>query len=86
VIPEKAGRQGNGKESTLDAEQWIERFAEMIGAEAPAATEVEAILDLAAVAAHSSERTAAPVACWLAGRSGRSLEELKELAEGVVGG
>ena len=70
----------------MKAEEWVERFAGEIGADAPDATEVEAILELAAVAAHSSERVAAPVACWLAGRSGRSLEELRDLAEDVAGG
>jgi hypothetical protein len=56
-----------------------------MGADPPDAGEVEAILELAAVAAHASERTAAPVACWMAGRSGRSLEELRELVDGVAG-
>jgi hypothetical protein len=36
------------------------------------------------VAAHSSERTAAPVAAWLAGKSGRSLEEVQKLADNVA--
>ena len=33
------------------------------------------MLDLAGEAAHSSERIAAPVACWLTARAGVSLEE-----------
>jgi len=65
----------------MRAEDWIELFAREIGAGPPSEDEVEAILRLAAVAAHSSERTAAPVACWLAGRSGRSLTELEEVAD-----
>jgi len=44
-----------------------------------------AILKLAATAAHASERTAAPMACFLAGASGRSLDELNEIAERVGG-
>lgn len=69
----------------MKAEDWVERFASVIGADSPDPREVEAILELAAVAAHASERTAAPVACWMAGRSGRSLEEVRELADGVAG-
>ena len=42
-------------------------------------------LDLAAVAAHSSERIAAPIACWLGGKAGASLEELQAAAERIGG-
>jgi hypothetical protein len=64
-------------------DEWIASFAERIGAEPPSPEEVEGILRLAATAAHSSERTAAPVACWLGGRAGRSMEELERIAEEV---
>lgn len=64
--------------------EWIEKFARAIGAEPPTESEVTAILDLAGVAAHASERPAAPVACWMAGRSGRPLEEVQALADGVA--
>ncbi len=69
----------------MKAEEWIEGFCAALGVEPPSENEVEAILDLAAVAAHGSERTAAPIACWLAGRSGRSLEELRPLADEING-
>jgi hypothetical protein len=36
------------------------------------------------VAAHSSERIAAPVACWLAARAGVDLEQAMKLAQGVA--
>jgi hypothetical protein len=38
---------------------------------------------LPAVAAHASERIAAPIACYLAGVTGRPLSELIELAEAL---
>ena len=41
----------------------------------------EALLDLAGVAAHASERIAAPIACWLVGRAGVPVEEARRLAE-----
>jgi len=69
----------------MTAEQWIEAFAEAIGRPAPDEDEVNAILELAASAAHSSERTAAPVAAWLAGISGKSLHEVNEIAARVSG-
>ncbi len=50
----------------------------------PSAEQVEALLDLAAVAAHSSERTAAPIACWIAGRSEQPLEQLQGASEEIA--
>jgi hypothetical protein len=64
-------------------DEWIASFAERIDGEPPSEQEIEGILRLAATAAHASERTAAPVACWLAGRSGSSLSELERIAEEV---
>jgi hypothetical protein len=66
-------------------DEWTEAFAHELGLAAPSAAEVEAILQLAATAAHASERTAAPVAAWLAGCSGRSPGEAGEAARRVAG-
>jgi hypothetical protein len=67
----------------MTADQWIAGFAAGIGAEPPSESEVAEILDLAAVAAHASERIAAPIACWMAGRSGQPLGELMAAADAV---
>ena len=69
----------------MTRDEWIGAFATQIGKEPPTPEQTEALLDLAAVAAHASERTAAPVACWLAGRTGRPLPELIELANAIEG-
>ncbi len=42
------------------------------------------ILALAGVAAHSSERIAAPIACWVAGRHGVTLEGAMRVAQELV--
>jgi Domain of unknown function (DUF6457) len=68
----------------VTAEEWVAQFAKEIEADAPSGEEFEQLLKLAAEAAHASERTAAPVACWIAGRTGRPLAELIEAAEGVA--
>jgi hypothetical protein len=68
----------------MKAKEWIAAYAEQLGVEAPTANELRAILDLAAEAAHASERIAAPVACWLSARAGRSLEESLTLARGMT--
>jgi len=69
----------------MNAREWIDAFAAEIGAEPPTQDEFKAILDLAAVAAHSSERIAAPVACWVGGAAGIPLAELQAAAERVGG-
>jgi hypothetical protein len=67
----------------MNAREWIDAFAAEIGADPPSNEEVKEILDLAAVAAHASERIAAPVACWIGGAAGASLAELRAAADRV---
>jgi hypothetical protein len=68
----------------MNARDWIDAYAERLGIAAPSDDELRAILDLAAEAAHGSQRIAAPVACWLSARAGRSLEESIALAREVT--
>lgn len=70
----------------MDADAWIARFAAELGLPEPTAAETEAILALAGVAAHSSERRAAPVACWLAARADIGLDEAQALARRLAAG
>ena len=65
------------------AEEWIAQFATALGLPEPSAAEMTEVLELASVAAHSSERRAAPIACWLAARAGRDLEDARALAEAL---
>ncbi len=67
----------------MTGREWIARFAAAIGAVEPTAEEYERILELAAEAAHASERTAAPVACWLAAAAGMPLDQALEAAAEV---
>jgi hypothetical protein len=67
----------------MKRDQWLAEFAAEAGVEAPSAEQVDSLLELAASAAHASERTAAPIACWIAGRSQRSLDELQAAAERI---
>jgi hypothetical protein len=64
----------------MDAKQWIAAYADRLGVVPPTDEEFDVILDLAAEAAHDSEKVAAPVACWLSARAGRSPEEALALA------
>jgi Domain of unknown function (DUF6457) len=69
----------------MNKEEWLAAFCEKVGVEAPSAEEADRLLELAAVAAHASERPAAPLACWAAGRSGRPAAELVRAARQVSG-
>jgi Domain of unknown function (DUF6457) len=67
----------------MTVEEWLGAFVDEIGVAAPSKEDMDEILRLASVAAHASERIAAPIACYLAGLSGRSLGETRAAAEGV---
>ena len=67
----------------MTAEEWVRRFALEVGAEPPSDEELDQILKLASIAAHASERKAAPVACWIAGRTDLSPEALREVAKRI---
>lgn len=58
----------------LTSGEWLDRLSTQFGVDAPEAAEIEALLSLAAAAAHASERTAAPISTWLAARAGLSAE------------
>ncbi len=62
------------------AAEWLSAFAAQLGVDAPGDDERDAILALAGVAAHSSERMAAPVACWLAAKAGVTAQEARTIA------
>jgi hypothetical protein len=70
----------------MKAQEWVEAFADEVGVAAPTQKEMDEILRLASIAAHASERIAAPIACYLAGTSGRALTEARETAEGLFTG
>ncbi|CAN5555997.1 hypothetical protein BH10ACT11_BH10ACT11_16630 [soil metagenome] len=67
----------------MKADEWLRRFAEEIGAESPSEEEIGELLELAATAAHSSERIAAPIACFMAGREGKPLGEMRAAADRI---
>lgn len=68
----------------MTRDEWIAAFADAAGVERPSPEEIRELLDLAGTAAHASERTAAPLACWIAGRSELSAAELRQAAEQIA--
>ncbi len=69
----------------MNANEWLAAFAERIGGTPPSTEEFKLILDLAGVAAHSSERVAAPAACWVAANAGVDPGTALEAARGIAG-
>jgi hypothetical protein len=67
----------------MNAKDWIEAFARKLGTAPPTTDEFKALLDLAGEAAHSSQRVAAPVACWVAAKAGADLEDAIRAARDI---
>lgn len=67
----------------MTRDEWIAAFARELGVEPPTPEQADKLLALAGTAAHSSERPAAPLACWVAGSANASIEEFLAAAERV---
>jgi hypothetical protein len=67
----------------VTADEWIAAFASEVGARALDEETKREVLGLAATAAHSSERIAAPMACYIAGVTGAPISELRAIADGI---
>lgn len=61
-----------------DGRRFVDDFAIAQGWSPLSDAEVDDLLGLAADAAHASERLAAPLACFLAGRTGKAPAEIRE--------
>ena len=70
----------------MTASQFLRAFAAELGSPAPSQDEINALLELATIAAHASERFAAPIACWIGGASGLPAAELLAAAQRVAPG
>ena len=68
----------------MNATDWLTAFAEKLGTAPPSSDEFKSILDLAAQAAHASERVAAPAACWVAASARADLTEALAKAKQIT--
>lgn len=62
---------------------WIAAFASALGVDAPDDATIDALLSLAGTAAHSSERIAAPIACFLLAKAGIGIERAQMIASSL---
>ena len=70
----------------MTASEFLQAFAAQAGMPVPSAQEIDELLELAGVAAHASERIAAPIACWIGGASGMPISDLLAAAQRVAPG
>jgi hypothetical protein len=69
----------------MNAREWLAAYAEKLGTDPPTTEEFKVLLDVAGAAAHSSERVAAPIACWLAAKAGVAPDEALRIAKELDG-
>jgi hypothetical protein len=67
----------------MTRDEWLAAFASAAGVSLPTETEIDALLELAGVAAHASERTAAPITCWIAAVAGLTPADALRIAQSV---
>lgn len=68
----------------MTGNEWVDAYCARLGVDAPSKEDRDAVLAMAGVAAHASERIAAPIACWIAGREGLTLEAAMRVAREVA--
>ncbi|HEX4245837.1 MAG TPA: DUF6457 domain-containing protein [Acidimicrobiales bacterium] len=69
---------------TASRSEWLRRFAAELGVPEPTEEEIESLLALAGTAAHTSERTSAPLSCWLVGQAGLGPADARAAADRVA--
>ena len=67
-----------------EVDTWLTEFAAVAKGRALSEQERELILALAGVAAHASERTAAPLTCWVASAAGLSPSAALDIARSLA--
>jgi Domain of unknown function (DUF6457) len=68
----------------VNQDDWIAAFAAELDVEPPGDATAAALLEVARLAAHGSERTAAPIACYLVGIAGIDAEAAIGLAAEIA--
>ena len=67
----------------MTRDEWLAAFASAAGVDATSADDIDALLELAGIAAHVSERTAAPITCWIAAVAGLTPADALRIAQSV---
>jgi len=65
----------------MTVDEFLAAFAAEIRVCAPSSEQAAELLEVASIAAHASQRMAAPLACWMGGASGLPIAELLGAAQ-----
>jgi hypothetical protein len=68
----------------MTREEWFTAYAAAAGISPPSQGDIDVLLQLAGVAAHTSERMAAPITCWIAATAGLAPARALALAESLA--
>jgi hypothetical protein len=68
----------------MNGREFVDEVARALGAEPLSDADADALLGIAGVAAHASERIAAPLTTYLAGLSGRPLDEVRAAVKAIA--
>jgi hypothetical protein len=68
----------------MTGREFADEVAKALGVEALSDEDADTLLATAGVAAHASERLAAPLTTYLAGRSGRPLEDVRAAVRAIA--
>ena len=68
----------------MEPQEWLASFADRLGLDELSQSDIDTLLEIASVAAHTSERLAAPLTCYLIGRAGIAPIEAKAFAEEIA--
>jgi len=67
-------------DQSVSGRAWVAELAAALGVTPPDDATIDVLLDLAGVAAHASERIAAPIACYLVGLAGADPQQVLDEA------
>jgi len=68
----------------MEPQEWLASFADRLGLDELSQSDIDTLLEIASIAAHTSERLAAPLTCYLIGRAGIAPIEAKAIAEEIA--
>jgi uncharacterized protein DUF6457 len=68
----------------MTGREFVDEVAKTLGVEALSDEDANLLLGVAGVAAHASERIAAPLTTYLAGLSGRPLDEVRAAVKAIA--
>ncbi len=68
----------------MESVEFLKIVAQEFGVDQPTDHEMDAVLKIASISAHSSERKMAPIVCWLSAKAGVSPKDALEIMSKIA--